>query len=160
MNPSSAMSNVTQRPTAGDQVILSAKGVVTSGISDTAYKTVQLYLYQQTQGQRVCVCRCMVIKCEKNRHSVLHSTIDFIRPLPYTSTPSPLYHRFYTILRVLLHPFINPPPLPKTHTHTSHSGLYQNLDSRVCEPCDAQCVEGCSGGTVRLTDQLNFTQYC
>ena len=56
MNPSSAMSNVTQCLTAGDQVILSAKGVETSGISDTAYKTVQLYLYQQTQGQRKGVC--------------------------------------------------------------------------------------------------------
>ena len=56
MSPSSAMSNVTQRPTAGDQVILSAKGAVTSGTSDVAYKTVQLCLYQQTQGQRKGVC--------------------------------------------------------------------------------------------------------
>ena len=56
MNPSPAMSNVTQCLIAGDQVILSVMAVVTSGIADTAYKTVQLYLYQQTQGQRKGVC--------------------------------------------------------------------------------------------------------
>ena len=58
-----------------------------------------------SRSEEGCVCRCMVIKCEKNRHSVLHSTIDFIRPLAYISTPSPLYHRFYTILSVLLTSF-------------------------------------------------------
>ena len=51
MSPSSVMSNVTQRPTAGDRVIHSVKAVVTSGTSDAVYKTAQLYLYQQTQGE-------------------------------------------------------------------------------------------------------------
>ena len=27
-------------------------------------------------------------------------------------------------------------------------GVYQNSESRVCEPCHAQCVGGCPGGTV------------
>ena len=48
----SAMSNVTPCPTAGDRVIPdSVKGVVTSDISDAVCRTVQLYLYQPTQGE-------------------------------------------------------------------------------------------------------------
>ena len=43
-------------------------------------------------------------------------------------------------------PFLS---LSLTHTHP-HSGLYQNPVSRVCEPCDTQCLRGCTGGTVRL----------
>ena len=44
------MSNVTQRPTAGDQVTHSVKGVVTSGTLDAVSRTVQLHLCQPTQG--------------------------------------------------------------------------------------------------------------
>ena len=112
----------------------------------------------------VCACSCMVINiyCEKNRHSVHHSTVDFIPSLPYISTlipppPAPWYCRFTPPLSYYSHPFINLPS--PCLAHTPHSGLYQNPDSRVCEPCDAQCVEGCSAGTVRLRHQLNFTQY-
>ena len=41
--------------------------------------------------------------------------------------------------------------LTHTHTHThTHSGLYQNPVSHVCEPCDTQCLGGCTNGMVRL----------
>ena len=159
------MGNATPCPTAGDQVTHSVMAAVTSGTSDALCRIVQLCLYQQTQGEIMCVCVFMYghnIYCEKNRHSVLHSTVDFIPSLPYISTlipppPAPWYCRFIPPLPYYSHAFIN---LPSPFlTHTPHSGLYQNPDSRVCEPCDAQCVEGCSAGTVRLRHQLNFTQY-
>jgi len=41
------------------------------------------------------------------------------------------------------------PSLPPSHMYTSHSGLYQNPNSRMCEECDQQCVGGCTGGMVR-----------
>ena len=56
MNLSSVMSNVTPCPTAGDQVTHSVMAVVTFGTSDAVYKTVQLCLNQQTQGEIMCVC--------------------------------------------------------------------------------------------------------
>ena len=49
----------------------------------------------------------------------------------------------------LLPLFLLLPSLPPSQMYTSHSGLYQNTTSRVCEECDQQCVGGCTGGTVR-----------
>ena len=166
MNLSSVMSNVTPCPTAGDQVTHSVMAAITSGTSDIVCRIVQLCLNQQTQGEIMCVCVFMYghkyLLWEKQTQTQCSPQYcRFILSLPYISTlflphlphgTVDLYHLPY-----YSHPFINPPsPLLQ---HTSHSGLYQNPDSRVCEPCDAQCVEGCSAGTVRLRHHLTFTQY-
>ena len=50
------MSNVTPCPTAGDQVIHNVMAVVTFSTSDNVSKTVQLCLYQPTQGEMMYDC--------------------------------------------------------------------------------------------------------
>ena len=48
------MINVTQHPTAGGRVTHSVMAAVISSTSDAVYRTVQLCLYQQTQGEMMC----------------------------------------------------------------------------------------------------------
>ena len=112
----SAMSNVTPCPTAGGRVIHSVKGVVTSDISDAVCRTVQLYLYQPTQGEVM--------------YEYWLDLVNKILNYPLT--------QHYSLFLLLFFPY----------THTPHSGLYQNPVSSVCEPCDIQCLGGCTNGTV------------
>ena len=51
-----------------------------------------------------------------------------------------------------LPPFSYEPPSPHTHMHIPHSGLFQNPESQVCEPCNSQCLGGCTNGAVRLSE--------
>ena len=113
----SAMSNVTPYPTAGDRVIHSVKDVVTSDTSDAVCRTVQLCLYQPTQGEVMYVCWLDLV----TRHLITHLHNFIIHSFSFCFSP----------------------------THTPHSGLYQNPVSSVCEPCDIQCLGGCTNGTVR-----------
>ena len=112
MTPSSAMSNVTPCPTAGGQVIHNVMAAVTSATSDAACRTVQLCLFQQTQGEIMCVCCCVImnIYCEKN--SVLYTTIQDI-PSPSFIPPFILLSTLLLLLPSLpLPPLSSPPPPP------------------------------------------------
>ena len=79
----SAMSNVTPCPTAGDRVIHSVKGVVTSDISDAVCRTVQLYLYQPTQGEVMYECWLDLVKRYLITHLhnfIIHSSSFYFSP--------------------------------------------------------------------------------